>query len=256
MTDTTEPRCFTWDALVEIRSLVDEVQDAHSFFVEADRLLDQPDSTLALPFATGGLPSLTTDGDRRQYEPDNAANLYASLGAMPPVAGADSRLWTWLALGPYRQYMMERWSPLETRNWRGRLNDRWLLPAGTSTTGKLIRHGLSRLWWLADLTHQPSALTTPNHDEWHYLRLALSSEDIVLAIFDRETGAIPALRFALLDQIALWEGGAERIRSLMKEVTLTYGYKDLTYLSRADATQLVAELTTARYTDDRPPAGV
>lgn len=243
MTEVLEPRCFTWDALAELGVVAEEATDVPTFFSEADRLMALPETTMALPFETGGLPHLGVSGERAQSEFDNAKALYLSLGAMPLVAGSDARLWTWLALGPFRDYMSDRW-PLEgSRNWRGRLTERWLLRAGTATSGRLIRHGIARLWWLAELTHGSTSQEEAD-DEWHHLRVALSKEDIILHVFDRDAGAVPALRIAVLDQVAAWgPGAAEMAKSLMMEITLSFGYKDLSYLSVDDARELVKGLT-------------
>lgn len=232
------------EAVIEIGREMDESTSAHDFLDRASAIANSAANQLLLPFDVGPLPDLSAKGDRAAFEPANAIGLYASLGAMPKVAAADGRLWAYLAFGPLRPYMEARWALNAERNWKRRVEDRWLLKA--PTTGALIRHGLARLWWLADLTYDPTLrqrASFAHQDEWQYLRIALSNEDRVMAIFDRSTGAMRELRFALLDRCVEVGDRANEdwLRGLMKEMTLANGYSDLSFRTYADLRSLIQD---------------
>lgn len=240
--------CFTESALVKIRLNLEVAESPSAFLAFADDLLSNSENLLALPYTTGGLPDLVAGSNREMSEAANAKALYEALGAMPRVAASDPRLWNYLALGPFRSYMATRW-PLEgTRNWRGRIEDRWLL--NRPTMGSLIRHGVSRLWWLAELTFDAPCmrpLSAQTHNEWAYLETALLKEDRVMAVFDRDFGSITNVRFALLEHLANLGQNATQstVRSVAKEITLLNGYRDLNIPSHEQLLDAIKELTPA-----------
>ena len=80
-------------------------------------------------------------------------------------------------------------------------------------------------------------------DSFAYTREAFRNEDRLNAIFDREAGALPDLAKAVLEHAAQRRGPEtdNHIRALMKEVTLVYGYRDISYLDQENLRPLVAE---------------
>jgi hypothetical protein len=67
---------------------------------------------------------------------------------------------------------------------------------------ELVRNSISRLWWVANLTHDPDRqrpLSKATDDPFAYTKVAMEKEDRFLAIFDRDSGMMPELRFALLE---------------------------------------------------------
>ncbi|WP_353508752.1 DUF6339 family protein [Intrasporangium sp.] len=241
--------CLTEKAVRDIRLHSEEAESPSAFLESVDEVLRNSDNLLQLPFPTGGLPDLVVvDSSREVAEVANAQALYQALGAMPRVAASDPRLWNYLALGPMREYMNARWSLEGTRNWRGRLADRWLL--NRATMGSLIRHGVARLWWLAELTYDASQerpLSAGSRNEWAYLEAALLKEDRVMAVFDRDFGSIPGVRFALLEHLtALGDRATQStVRSMAKEITLLNGYRDLCVQSHLQLLETIRELTPA-----------
>lgn len=235
------------DAADRIWSALNEAHSVRQFIEEASGIVSDRANLLALPFETSPLAELETRADRARSETQNAIALYEALGAMPRVAAADERLWTYLALGPCRQYMESRW-PLEaTRSWKGRAQARWLIKS--PTYGTLIRHGIARLWWLAELTYDPdlrNPLSADKDDPWAYLRVALGNEDRIIAIFDRDTALNSSVRFALLEYCQRHNASESDLRALMKEVTLAAGYQDLSAVDQTQLVPLIEDLRPAR----------
>jgi hypothetical protein len=89
---------------------------------------------------------------------------------------SDKRVWYDITFNYLRQYTINRWGG---NNGQGTVRDR-LFINGTMTAGKLIRHGISRLWWY-------SFLTIDNADEnrWHLLDVLCTNTEVQQAITDR-----------------------------------------------------------------------
>ncbi|WP_404386955.1 DUF6339 family protein [Knoellia locipacati] len=231
------------DATDAVWSALEESASTAGFLETSSSITADPANLLELPFNTSALPELLAGQDRATSEFNNAVAIYEALGAMPRVAAADERLWTYLALGPFRPYMEGRWPLDGLRSWKKRTQDRWLIKS--ATYGTLIRHGIARLWWLAELTYDPtlqSPLSRELEDPWAYLRVALANEDRIVAIFDRDSGLNPTLRLALLEFCHRNEPSEAELRSLMKEVTLLAGYRDLSAVDPASLLPLLEEL--------------
>jgi len=242
----TEAMCLTDSGLHAIREAKASARSAEEFVRLVDAIVAN-DALLPLPFSSEALPDLANAGDRHHDEVSNAIEVYEALGALPRVAAADPRLWTYLAVGPYREYMLTRWPISGIKSWSGRLADRWIV--SSASLRPLIRHGISRLWWLAELTFDPHChepLSQVSGDPWAYLKVALAKEEHVVAVFEREVGTIPFVRRALLEYLAREEPRDEEIRKVMKELVLAYGFKELSALDAAQARALVDALIPAK----------
>ncbi len=241
---TSKARSLTSGALLELQSALAGAATPEDFLAQADAVVTRSGNVLELPFDTGAAEALDPGSEGAQgRDVNNAPAVYEFLGAMDPANASDERLWTYLAFATYREYMEQRW-PLvgESGNWRGRAETRWMMPR--VSRGKLVRHGIARLWWVASLTYDPRKehpLARGTGDPFAYTRSVLANEDRVLALFDREAGAVQPLVRVVLEHLA--EDASRRadsyVRDLMKEVTLVYGYRDIAALDEARLRQVV-----------------
>jgi hypothetical protein len=238
-------RALTYAALISIKAALNEAQSPADFLAEADAILAKPASLLELPFDTDEPEPLDPGGENQSgRDVDNAPRVYEFLGELDRANASDRRLWTYLAFVTYREYMTARWPLDGVKNWKNRVETRWLML--NATRGRLVRHGVSRLWWIASLTYDPHlehSLTKASGDRFAYTRAALRNEDRVLGLFDREAGALPGLVRTVLEHASV--GGAratdDHLRALMKELTLVYGYRDLAALDADTLATLVSE---------------
>lgn len=179
-------------------------------------------------------------------EAENAIKVFEYVGDMKPVEASDYRLWTYLGCTAFFDYTSHRWA-LDDQSWRGTAETRWIMRTGSRT--QLVRHAIARLWWAAKLTHDATMarpLAREDQDPYAYLRMALSKEDRFLALFDRDIGMVPELRFAILEHLGkdpayLKEG---YVRELMKEVVLVTGYRELAALDRPGLHSMLEEIST------------
>lgn len=237
-------RALSYKALVELKSALDAAESPNDFLAEADAILASSENILELPLDLGSPDSLDagspSDTGRDVY---NAPRVYEYLGALDRANASDRRLWTYLAFANYREYMEKRWPLEDIRSWKGRVQDRWLML--NSSRGSLVRHGVARLWWVAALTYDAKKdyrLSKETDNSFAYTEEVFRNEDRLNALFDREAGALPELVKAVLEHAS--QGGSYatdgHIRELMKELTLVYGYRDLSFLDRDAVRALVA----------------
>jgi len=219
------------EALLQIQSALSEASSSEDFLAQADAVVHQSRNLLELPFETSAPDALYLgESGERGRDVANAPLVYEFLGAMDPANASDPRLWTYLSFVTYRDYMDKRWPLNGVSNWKSRAETRWMMPR--VNRGILVRHGIARLWWIASLTHDPTLrypLSSDSEDPFAYTSAVLANEDRINAFFDREAGAIPAVIRCVLEYVDKDPRfhSDNYIRKLMKEITLTYGYRDL-----------------------------
>lgn len=245
----TNARALTYAALIDIKAALDASASPEDFLAAADDIIRRRENVLELPLDQGEAQQIKPSPGRTAVDVDNGPLVYEHLGAMDPANASDRRLWTYLAFGTYRDYMEQRWPIRSAANWKGRAEDRWLML--NATRGSLVRHGIARLWWVTSLTYDPKvefALSAATGDPFAYGRAVFRNEDRINALFDREAGALPPLVRAVLDHAAQSEEQAKdgHIRSLMKEVTLVYGYRDLGFLDSGALADLIKGLAPGK----------
>ena len=103
---------------------------------------------------------------------ENAIRIYESFkGRIYPVQATDRRLWVQLAHNEFYDYMRSRWpveSILNESGTNGTVTDRYFVSRG------LFRNGISRLYWIAELTHDSSL-----EDPYEYTRYLIAYQDLI-----------------------------------------------------------------------------
>lgn len=228
-----EARALTEPALLDIYNALEAAANPEEFFSSVDVITCKPDNQLPLPVSLGTPDPLKVEGNRA-VDIDNAPLVHQYIGEIDRANASDARLWTYLALATYRQYMEKRWPLMESSadadTWKRRVKDRWILPVGSVTRGRLVRHGIARLWWVSHLTYEPKASEgIAKEDPYAYTREVFKSEDRLNAIFDREVGAYPKVMRAVLDHTAKLGSGAtdKYLQKIMQYLTLVHGYRDI-----------------------------
>lgn len=240
-----EARALTESALLDIYNALESAANSEEFFSSVDAIITRPDNQLMLPVSLGTPDALKVEGTRA-VDVDNAPLVHQYLGEMDRANASDARLWSYLALATYRVYMEKRW-PLKVSSadedaWKRRVKDRWILHPGSVTRGRLVRHGIARLWWVSHLTYQPKVSDgIAKYDQYAYAREVFKSEDRLNAIFDREVGAYPKVMRAVLDHAAdLGDKATDKyLHKIMQYLTLVHGYRDVGVLEFPVISQLI-----------------
>ena len=236
-----EARALSESALLELFNSLNSASSPDEFLSNADAILANPKNHLPLPVNLGKPDILSVVGNRA-VDVDNAPRVHEYLGEMDRANASDARLWTYLAFRTYREYMEKRWPLKNMAKWKERVKTRWLLHDGSVTRGRLVRHGIARLWWVAHLTYETlSNEGISKDDPYAYTREVFKSEDRLNAIFDREVGAFPTVITAVLNHAASLGAKAtdKYLQRIMQYLTLINGYRDVGMLDSPTMSELV-----------------
>ncbi|CAM3698683.1 DUF6339 family protein [Parendozoicomonas haliclonae] len=232
-----EAKALSEYALQELFNSLDSASSPEEFLGCADAIIANPKNILPLPVSRG-IPDMLTVLGKRAVDVDNAPLVHQYLGEMDRANASDARLWTYLAFGTYREYMEKRWPLKDMLKWKERVKTRWLLHSGSITRGRLVRHGIARLWWVAHLTFKKDA---SKDSPYTYTREVFKSEDRLNAIFDREVGAFPIVTTAVLNHAGTLGAMAtdKYLQRIMQYLTLINGYRDVGILDLSTMSKLV-----------------
>jgi len=253
VSQTTGAAVLTGPALISLNDALDQAATSADFLAQADAIVEKPENRLLLPTDLGEPDPIRPATGTAGVDAANGPTVFEYVGALDPSNASDPRRWTFMAFSTYRAYMEERWPLVAESNWKNRARDRWLL-RGT-TRGRLVRHGIARLWWVTNLTYDAKCkypLSRDDGDPFAYTRAVFRNEDRINALFDREAGAISSVVRSVLEHVGKNAnyGRDDHMRALMKELTLVMGFRDLGVLSATDLDELIEEVRP-RYEDER-----
>jgi hypothetical protein len=195
------------------------------------------------------LPELIVPtSDSELFELENTVILHSALRNLNRSQAADDRLWSWLAHGPYWQYMRKRWPISEESNKVNYVREHYFLGGARS----LVRHGLARLWWFGQATYMPEAA-----DPYVLTKLLLETTDARQSIMERQFWRNQRILHPFLRRIAHWRDRKidmytprERFRGLCKMMNLVGGASVLDALAAKDIGDLVD-----RFAAQQQPSG-
>lgn len=198
MNDLTCNKQFKRDTVTLILTKLDDAATPGDFLAQIDELAVDPDQLL-------DRDPIDLEEPLSTKRPDsvNAEILFEAVGQIDRVNAALPGLWTYMAFSTCRQYMTDRWPLDGVRNWKNRVKQRWILPT-TPSRGRLIRHGIARLWWAAELTYDGSlahTLSKADDDPYAYTKWVFAVENRLLQLFDRSVGENPDVMWAVMDSM-------------------------------------------------------
>ncbi len=184
------------------------------------------------------------NGDHKDTE--NAIRFHKALRHLTPLQARDPRLWTRLAHVELWPYMRQRWNVerhMANRDRAARyVETRYFVTQSQSRA--LLRHGIARLWWTAQLSHDPD-----RENPYELTAVLLSTLDITQQIVERGMGRADNiikgfLAFLLANESILLSGGDKnrtRIRRLAKHLNMLGGVCVLDLLTQSDLAEILAK---------------
>jgi len=214
----------------------------------AGYLLDAKAKDLITPLSLRQPISLTLplDDERRGSEDGaNAIRLHQALPKLTPLQARDPRLWTRLTHIDLWAYMRKRW-PIERWQKDGEqttlsgIRSRYFVAQSQSRA--LLRNGAARLWWTAEVSHDPD-----RENPYELTPVLFYTLDITQTLLERNMGrsrdiVASFLEFIKRNEKELVQEGDKsrlRVRSLAKSLNLTGGVCLLDSLSRNDITDML-----------------
>lgn len=222
-----------------LRNLFDEVSSNINWYMGIDKssIIDN-NAILETPIDVPDIPPLLSG--KKEDDFYNAVKIYDYLSNIDSTMASDARLWVYLSHVTFKDYVISRW-PINDKSDINRVRDRWLL-ASDSARG-LRRNAISRLWWMVYLTIAPWEKDEffrdlKSEDRYLYTRLLFRYEDVSSAIIERPNISSNAhLLIAILEYIRINDNFAfdrKFYRSLLQEIILTLGYKNIMSFSLGD----------------------
>lgn len=223
---------------------------------------DQPPGltppNLKLPF-----PWRKTDESHSSLKLDfeNAKKLYESMD-INRVQASDPRLWSYLCLVPYFDYVKKRYSPrtqkqehlslkkfYSYKNSDKRTTIRNYIKTRFFTDSdnrSLRRNGLSTLWWAVELTHTPwkrfDGINQISEDIYYYTRILLNDTDLHQNIFERAYGKDSRVIFPLMNIIKNNKLDRKNKRVLYKKLNSDLAVSNYSVLTIDDIEQRIESI--------------
>lgn len=189
---------------------------------------------------------------------ENAVLLHSYYRNLDETQASDPRLWIYLSHVQFRKYCLSRWGLpgfyKDLKDDRSKeqaktyIFEHWFI---SGNDRDLRRHAIARLWWAAHLTYAPWErdpeffADLQNKDPYYFTRILFSTQDIYQQVLERGMGRSSHILISILDYLDKNKGFAqsrEKIRSLMKELNLTYGAKKIIVLDRPSLKKLIARI--------------
>lgn len=211
-----------------------KAENSEVFFMEIDEINSQEDCTLQYDPTIEFYQDLSAPDSKSKDSVENSKIVYESIGAIDRVNASDPRLWTYLALNNFRDYMLQRWSlrtnKHDTRSWKNRVSTRWIMPE-YPTRESMTRHGIARLWWIAELTYDGDKIHTlskKENDPYAYTAWLLHNQQRIVDITERAYGSDSKMRWAIIDSLVTADKTTDtEIKQMAKKVQINMSYRDL-----------------------------
>lgn len=179
---------------------------------------------------------------KETFDFDNARKLHTKLKDLSPVVATDPRLWTRLAHVELWDYMKSRW-PVEEDKTTRFIRERYFLTRSDSRA--IMRNGISRLWWSAQLTYDENG----GPHQYDLTEVLLSRLDIAQQLLERNFGRIRPLVRGFLTfvvknrELCLDDGNTsrQRIRYLASSLHKRSGVCLLDAMGSTDLNRFLAE---------------
>lgn len=244
---TLTDKIFSNDALSVIRNDLKNCNSSEDFLVMVDSVANDTDYVISYP------EPIEIAFDLKGSEEEDANNarlIYDALGPMDPANASDPRLWSYLSLVTFREYVVERWPNSHTDNFKDYIRDHWFLQ--NPSPRRIVRNGISRLWWVANYTYDENLehpASSDAQDPFAYTDWMFDIQDRVSAIFERTIARSPQLRWSVLDNLSKAElpdeiNSKRFTQRVARNVNLRAGYRRLEALSKQELHSVVKELIT------------
>ena len=230
---------FNDNALKLLSVRLRDADTPQDFLATVDELAENRSNLLQLPAPIRFDRYFDSDNDGV-----NSVIIFESIGLIDRARAADPRLWSYLALVTLRDYMTVRWQLNTAKNFKQNIQDHWLMTSPSRR--KMVRHGISRLWWIANLTYDPNLernLSQKEDDPFAYAKWVFANENRRQSIFERQLGASPDVMWSILEVISENKASdqSQLIKDVTKSVNLNAAYRNLETLEEDELMNLVAD---------------
>ena len=159
---------------------------------------------------------------------ENIKRVYSALKTLTASQASDERIWLAYSLGVCKEYMKYRWPAKDMET----LSNRWLF--GYTIRRSLFRHGIARLWWIAQCTFDGN-----RPDPFELTAYVVNKQDIINQLLDIGFNGNKDLVIAIIDALRDAEKGGktigrEEIRSVSRYINSLGGIYLIDSLTKDD----------------------
>jgi len=150
------------------------------------------------PFDIKTFPKMLPPKGGDLHDLENAMSLHKAFPQLTPLQAQEPRLWVRLTHVELWKYMRERWPVEKYLPDRG-MAHRYVLAryfVAQRQSRALLRNGVARLWWTANLTYDPD-----RKNPYELTEVLLSRLDIAQQLLERNFGRIKTLSHAFLNYL-------------------------------------------------------
>ena len=214
--------------------VVESLIDANSKF-EAGDIID------AAEYPDCSTIKLNLKNEAKDFQFKNAVSLYEAM-PMTPYLASDPRLWTYLSLVVFREYMNSL-RPLsrETRNLSQYVLTHYFCVS--SSVKDLLLNDISLLWWITHLTVSEESV-----DKYHLTREVFTMLDYTRHLLPGVQGRSKQFRHAVLEVVVekrdLFKTHKEaKIRLIMRRLNTRAGFQLFPVFSKENIKELIMQLS-------------
>ncbi|WP_312588944.1 DUF6339 family protein [Corynebacterium dentalis] len=228
---------FTYSAVAFLNSALDDVETVEEFFAVVDEVAGEDKNLISLPFAIDFASELSVEKEKTAKDSENSIVILDAVGNRDRVFASDSRLWSYLSLVSLRPYIMERWPVKSGKDFREFARNRWMLTGANLSSRKLLRNGISRLWWIAYLTQDPELcgrFSRETGDPYAYTKWILAKQDRPQNLLENAIGWDQRVLFPMMDALISDDriiSAKEASKELARNVNLQAGFRCLDVLN-------------------------
>lgn len=182
------------------------------------------------------------------FDLENSISIYKAFKSLNETQASDARLWTYLTHVNFWEYMRKRWPAEKFEDYLENLSDDsstksnqadfiiWRYFLKTSNKRRLLRNGISRLWWYAHLTYDDK-----RSDPFELTRVLLENQDKAQNLLERSLGSNKKILATVLEFLKLNPSlSREDIRDKIKELNLVGGVKNLHLLEKEEILNIIS----------------
>lgn len=165
---------------------------------------------------------------------ENAKLIYSAFGDnFTPEDADDARLWVYLTHFTFLNYCRKRWAKEGSSS--ATIADRFFYK-GNGRVSR-TRNSIARLWWIPYLTFNPDG--TNEEEKWKYTRVAFSSQEVLVSLFERTLGSYSNIRKAFLDFIMEKKPESKAVQYLARKINNLGGVYLLQFLTEKEVTEFL-----------------
>lgn len=192
--------------------------------------------------------SLSIPSEGNHYDLENTVKIYTQLHNISIAQATDERLWSYLSLSRFWEYMRKRWpvDQIDANKARNYIRERYFFMMNPDRA--LVRHGIARLWWYGYYSYNENY-----EDPFTLTKILLKKLDIAQSILERNFSRNIRITQTILKVLYELEKNGiayderNKFRELMKYLNQMGGVTVLDFLSKEDLKKMLMKKAEVLY---------